>query len=244
MNKKLLNHVSHRTAPMPKNPWVMHQTWEDLLSLHIQVRPDELSTHIPDQLELDLYDGKAWISIFPFHLQNLRLRGLPKFPYFHKFLELNVRTYVTYKRIPGVYFFSLDAAKIIPVIGARLLTLPYYKADMTMTNQNGWTHYSSKRRDKSKAYFNGKYKVLSRSSATITGSLEHWLFERYRLYRAVGSKVFHINVHHTPWELAEVSVFLDNESVNSLLPGNVTGEPLIAHYTPSLEVFFWPWQKS
>lgn len=143
MKRKLLNHINHRNAPLPEGPWLMYQKWEDLLCMHIPVNAQELMPHIPKELELDLYGGDAWISIFPFKVRNLQVRGLPRFPYIHEFLELNVRTYVKYKNVPGIYFFSLDAEKLIPVIGARIGTLPYYKAKMRKAEINEWTEYAS-----------------------------------------------------------------------------------------------------
>lgn len=244
MNKNILHDTEHRTAPMPTIPWVMYQKWEDILVLHVSVEIEELAPFIPDQLTLDTYQGKAWISIFPFLIRDLRFRGLPKFPYVHHFLELNVRTYVTYNDIPGVYFFSLDAAKALPVLGARTVTLPYFKARMKRTRDNGGIIYSSQRQFGSQAYFKGKYKVTSESREVEEGTIEHWLFERYRLYQTIGGTVWHIAIHHLPWTLAEVSVISDNEAINSLLQGNIEGVPTIAHYSHRLETLFWPLQKS
>lgn len=123
---------------------------------------------------------------------------MPKFPYFHKFLELNVRTYVTHNDIPGVYFFSLDAEKIMPVLGARMATIPYYKARMERRPHDEWTLYSSHRQFRSQAYFKRRYKVTSEACEVKPGTLEHWLFERYRLYKTIGNRVVHIAVHHLP----------------------------------------------
>ena len=59
---------------------------------------------------------------------------MPPVPTAHAFLELNVRTYVTLDGRPGVWFFSLDAASTLAVIGARLgIRLPYFRASMEMT---------------------------------------------------------------------------------------------------------------
>lgn len=241
---ELLNYTEHRTAPLPSGPWMMFQKWEEVVTMHIPVDPEELSRHVPDELELDLYEGRAWISIFPFNVKDLKFRNIPRFPYFHKFLELNTRTYVKHKGIPGVYFFSLDAEKIIPVLGARTATLPYYKAKMKRENKNGWTHFYSRRQHDAKAWFDGRYKVLSSAAPSEAGTLDHWLFERYRLYKTLGGKVMHIGIHHLKWKLADVSVDYDPDSVNSLLPGDMTGEPVIAHYCPELDVLFWPPYKS
>lgn len=237
---KLLNYTGHRTAPLPKLPWIMHQKWEELLSLHIPVDPAEILPHVPKELALDLYDGKAWVSIFPFLIRDLGLRSIPKFPYFHKFLELNVRTYVKYKGIPGVYFFSLDAEKVMPVLGARTVTLPYYKAKMKKAEKYGWTHYSSRRQHAGKAYFEARYKTLTSAAPAEKGTLDHWLFERYRLYQTIRGNVIHIDIHHLKWNLADVSIDYNPDSINSLLPGNIKGEPAAAHYTPMLDVIFWP----
>lgn len=222
----------------------MYQRWEDILVLHVPVDIEKLAPHVPNQLTLDSYQGKAWISIFPFYLRNIRFRGLPKFPYIHKFLELNVRTYVTYNDIPGVYFFSLDAEKLIPVLGARTATIPYYKSKMTRSQHDGWTLYSSQRQFGSQAYFKGKFKVISEAREVEDGTHEHWLFERYRLYKTIGNNVVHIDIHHLPWTLAKVSVICDNESINSLLPGNIEGTPTLAHYAPRIDSLFWPLKKS
>lgn len=244
MDKKITKYTDHRTAPMPGFPWVMFQTWEDVFAMHVPVDIEVLDPHVPDELKLDSYGGQAWISIFPFYLRNLSLRGLPRFPYFHKFLELNVRTYVSYKGIPGVYFFSLDAEKIIPVLGARTATLPYFKARMSRTDTDGWMTYSSRRQFDGAAYFNAKYKVTSDAKTAAPDTLDHWLFERYRLYKTIGNRVVHISIHHLPWKLAKVSFSYDGDSINSMLPGNIEGTPAVAHYSPGLDTLFWPLVKS
>ncbi|WP_052749867.1 DUF2071 domain-containing protein [Salinicoccus halodurans] len=142
-----------------------------------------------------------------------------------------------------VYFFSLDAAKTIPVLGARLGTLPYFKAKMKKAEKAGWTHYSS-RQYGSRAYFKGRYKSISQPSFPASGSLDYWLFERYYLFNTVKGKVVYAGIHHLPWKPAEASVVYDRSGVNSLLPGHITEELVRAHYVESLDVLFWPLQKS
>lgn len=245
MKRKLLKHRNHRNVPFPKGIWTMYQKWEDLLCVHIPVDERELLPHVPKELELDLYDGNAWISIFPFKVKNLQLRGLPRFPYIHKFLELNVRTYVKYKNISGIYFFSLDAEKIIPAIGARFGTLPYYKAKMKKTEINDWVEYKSRRQLErgEKPYFKGRYKTVSKPEFPAVGTLDYWLFERYYLFNTAGDAVISIGINHMPWKPAKAAVTYDKHSLNSLLPGNLKGEAVRAHYVKVLDVLFWPPQK-
>ncbi|MBF0753891.1 DUF2071 domain-containing protein [Jeotgalicoccus halotolerans] len=242
MKNKLLNYLNHRNAPLPKGPWMMYQRWENLLCMHIPADAAKLISHIPKELELDLYGGEAWISIFPFKVNKLQLRGLPRFPYFHEFLELNVRTYVKYKNVPGIYFFSLDAEKIMPVIGARLGTLPYYKAKMNAEEINGWTEYYSRRQLQrgKKPYFKGRYRPVSKQELSISGTLDYWLFERYYLFNTVRGNIVSVGIHHLPWKPAKAAVTYETDALNSLLPGEITGETIKAYYVESLDVLFWP----
>lgn len=109
----------------------MRQTWNDVLFAHWPVDVSILRALVPSVLELDTYNGQAWISMLPFMLTNLRARYLPAIPGARAFPELNLRTYVTYKGKPGIYFFSLDADHRLAVLGARtFFHLPYFYADM------------------------------------------------------------------------------------------------------------------
>ena len=241
MKHDLLNYLNHRNAPLPAGKWTMYQKWENLLCMHVPLEAAELLPYVPKELELDMYDGKAWISIFPFKVKNLQFRGLPKLPYIHKFLELNVRTYVKYKNIPGIYFFSLDAAKILPVLGARLGTLPYYKAKMKESDINGWTEYYSRRQIKTdeETYFKGRYKHISKPEFPASGTLDYWLFERYYLFNTVNGNIIRVGIHHLPWKPAKAAVTYEKDALNSLLPGTLQGETVKAHYVEVLDVIFW-----
>ena len=118
----LLRQTAHRPIPMPRSPWIMVQNWNDLLFAHWELPTETLRRLVPSQLELDLFNGKAYVAVTPFWINGLRPRYLPPMPVISQFAELNVRTYVSYKGIPGVYFFSLDAANLPAVWSARAAT--------------------------------------------------------------------------------------------------------------------------
>ncbi|MGH9532327.1 MAG: YqjF family protein, partial [Terriglobales bacterium] len=137
-----------RFARNVKKPWTIEFTWHDLLFLHWPVPAASLRGLVPESLELDLYDGSAWVGVIPFFMSGIRLRGLPLFPGTSAFAEVNVRTYVRFRGQPGVYFFSLDAASFFAVRTARLwYHLPYFHARMSVENQGDTVRYSSQRRD-------------------------------------------------------------------------------------------------
>src|SRR4051794_21541354 len=101
-----------------RDGWIMRQSWHDLLFAHWRVFPDELRGLVPDFLEVDTFETEAWVAVTPFHLSDVAPRGVPAIPWMSTFNEINVRTYVSYKGVPGVYFFSLDANSVAGVAGA------------------------------------------------------------------------------------------------------------------------------
>src|SRR5215217_8155417 len=107
--------VALRPWPMPRRPWVMTQTWHDLLFAHWRLDPAAVRPLVPEPFELDTFDGAAWIGVVPFHMTNVAPRGTPALPWLSHLPELNVRTYVRVGDRPGVYFFSLDAARAVAV---------------------------------------------------------------------------------------------------------------------------------
>src|SRR5690606_36170267 len=109
----ILASQAHRPWPMPDSPWVMAQSWHQLLFAHWSFPPEDIRPLLPPGLTLDTYAGQAWVGVVPFRMSGIRLRGLPPVPFTSAFAELSVRTYVTTEDKPGVWFFSLDAANRI-----------------------------------------------------------------------------------------------------------------------------------
>src|ERR1044072_1701490 len=102
----------------------MYQAWRNLTFLHWRYPPAVMQAHLPKGLQVDTFDGSAWLRLAPV------LLGLT----YSTFPETNVLTYV---RGPdgksGVWFFSLDAASLSAVIGARIAYgLPYMWSRMSV----------------------------------------------------------------------------------------------------------------
>lgn len=211
----LLKETAHRAWPVPTGEWVMEQTWRDLLFAHWSYPVEALRAVVPAELPLDMYEGRAWVGVVPFQLDDLKMRGLPVIPGLSSlsFPELNVRTYVTVGRKPGVYFFSLDAGSRIAVHGARtLFHLNYYEADMRATRTPSGIDYASKRTDArgAAAHFRAQYSAAGEAMTPAAGSLEHFLTERYCLYTVRDSGAVHrLEIHHRPWLLQPATAELD-----------------------------------
>src|SRR5436305_11668570 len=118
----------HRVRP------VMRQTWRDLTFLHWPYDPAIVRRLVLSELALDLYDGAAWVGLVPFMLTGLTLPHSPGIPWLSDFPETNVRTYVVDAAgRRGIWFFSLDAARLHAVLGARATYgLPYYWSAMNV----------------------------------------------------------------------------------------------------------------
>src|SRR4051795_4893329 len=114
-----LRETAHRPWPPPAGPWVQGQTWRDLLFAHWPLPAEALRPAVPAELPIDTFDGVAWLGVTPFRVTGARPRGTPPVPILSSFLETNVRTYTTIGGRPGIWFLSLDAARTLPVLGAR-----------------------------------------------------------------------------------------------------------------------------
>src|SRR5215471_8036474 len=143
---EILRHTAHRPFPLPESPWIMVQIWHDLLFAHWPVPPEALRPLVPPELPIDIFEGKGWIAVAPFHMSGVRPRGIPPLPGLSRFPELNVRTYTTLDGKPGVFFFSLDAANLPAVRAARAFYhLPYFHARMKAHVDGDRVAYSSQR---------------------------------------------------------------------------------------------------
>lgn len=194
----------------------MEQTWRDLLFAHWSYPLDVVRAVVPDALPIDTFDGRAWVAVVPFMLENLRVRGLPSLPGVSSFPELNVRTYVTVNGKPGVYFFSLDAGSKLAVMGARsLFHLNYLDADMTIVPTDRGINYVSKRTDArgAPAAFSGTYRANGEAFEPQRGTLEHFLTERYCLYTIGPAGPARMQIHHRPWLLQAAEAELDAGSM-------------------------------
>lgn len=204
-NYAILEQTAHRPWPMPDAPWIMTQTWHDLLFAHWPVGVAELRTSLPPGFELDLYEGEAWLGIVPFHMTDVAPRGVPSLPWVSAFSELNVRTYVRVGGVPGVYFFSLDAGNPLAVTAARtLFHLPYFSARMSVTQEGEWVRYESERTpgDGAPAEFAARYRPTGVPHEAPPRSLEEFLTERYCLFTMDrASHACRVDIHHPPWPL-------------------------------------------
>jgi hypothetical protein len=232
-----------RPWPAPHTPWVMAQSWRDLLFAHWPVAPEVLRPLVPGSLPLDTRDGQAWIGVVPFRMTGVRPRLFPALPWLSAFPELNVRTYVTRDDKPGVFFFSLDATNPLAVAAARrLYHLPYFRARMALTHHGDAISYTSRRTHAGapKAEFRGRYSPTGPVARAASGSLDHWLTERYCLYAVdAAERAWRGEIQHEAWPLQPAQASFDVNSMTQPLGIELLGAPLL-RFARRLDVVLWP----
>jgi uncharacterized protein len=230
----VLERTDHRPWPLPERSWANAQTWIDLAFLHWRVDEAELRRLVPGSVELETCDGAAWLGVTPFLLHGFRLRGIPPLPRVSTFPELNVRTYVRHDDKPGIWFFTLDAASIAAVEGAKkLYRLPYHRARMRCERIGDHVHYESAR---SSATFSGRYRGEGPLFQADPGSLEEFLTERYCLYTEDGGRLYRAEIHHPPWDLQRGEAVID---LNTMAPLPLPDEPPYVLFSPRQDVLVW-----
>ncbi|HSJ38037.1 MAG TPA: DUF2071 domain-containing protein [Planococcus sp. (in: firmicutes)] len=222
---------------MMRKMWAMKQTLHDVLFLHWPANPAEFQKWMPEELELDLYDNKAWLGIVLFEARKTRPRFLPPIPGTANFLEVNVRTYVKYKKKSGVYFFSLDTnSKFALEIASSAGFLPYRRAQMAADHNKGTIMFHSRTVDKGLPVerIAVRYKVKAEEAAST--NLEKWLTERYCLWTKPGKRLFRVDIEHEPWNLKYVTGEIQEIKMAKYLGKDFESEPPLAHYAEKMGV--------
>jgi uncharacterized protein len=227
----------------PQGRAAMRHRWAHLLFLHWPVPVESLAPLLPPGLEVDTFEGQAYVGLVPFTMTGVRPVWSPAIRPLSDFHETNVRTYVHRQgRDPGVWFFSLDAANAVAVRAARTFwKLPYHFARMELHQDGDIIRYSTERLwpGPTPACCSVEYRPASSVSPATPGTLEHFLIERYILYAYARGRLYKGRVHHPayPVQAAEVRSLQEN----MLEAGGIVrpDAPPQAHYAfgVSVEVF-------
>jgi uncharacterized protein YqjF (DUF2071 family) len=255
--QSILAVTAHRPWPLPTRPWRLRQRWNDLLFAHWPIPPIDIQKLLPPGLELDTFDGHAWVGVIPFWMDNVVTRSIADrtfaIPTTRTFPELNLRTYVRSSRTGrgGVYFFSLDCASPLAVLGARtIFHLPYFPAKMTRTTTpSGLTHYTSQRQlTRNPVRYQATYAPSREASNTPRSGarpalgrtcLSSFLTERYCLFTHSRGRILVGEIHHRPWPLEPAEADIRLNEIPAAHGITLPDTAPILHFSRQLEVILW-----
>lgn len=211
--------------------------WLDLLFAHWPIAPEQVRPLIPPSLELDLWEGQAYVSVVPFRMSGV---GTAFLPMGQAFAELNVRTYVRHGGRAGVWFFSLDAASRVGVrVARRFFHLPYFDARMDVEALDEGVRYRSERthRGATPARLEMSYAPTGAVTVATPGSLDDWLTSRYSLFSAdPQGHLYRGEVKHEPWPLQPARAEWGRLEMTTGLGFSLTGAPASLSFSRRVDV--------
>ena len=232
------------TCDAPVERAAMVHWWDELTFLHWRFEPVAVQRLLPEGLTVETLDGAAWVGLVPFFLR-VGLPRVPSVPWMSRFAETNVRTYVrSADGARGIWFFSLDAARLGAVVVARsTYRLPYFWSSMSIERAASRISYRSRRRwpGPRGARSEVVVDIGERYEPDELTELDHFLTARWALFSAPRSGLRHARAAHAPWPLHRAqAIRVRDELVAAAGLPQPDGEPLV-HHSPSVEVRIgWP----
>lgn len=245
-----------RLAPRirPAGSVVGYQTWSDLLFVHWRVPAAELRPLLPAEVAIDEFDGSAWVGLVLFHMSGVRPWWFPALPGVSDFHETNVRTYVTYRGEPGVWFFSLDAANSLAVRVARWRwRLRYFFAEMSLARRDSLIEYRSQRlwplplpgHTDVVAEIGDWWPNGGPQGEARLGTLEFFLTERYLLFTELApGRIARGQVHHRPYPLQTATLHRCEQTLLSAAEINVVFPLTHVLFSPGVSVDIFPLRET
>lgn len=226
-------------CPRPVARPVMLQGWKNLASVHWRFDPAVVQRLLPPAFTVDTFEGSALVGLIPFHMERIRIPGLPAFGPLSTFPETNVRTYIVDPNgRRGVWFLSLDVTRLLPAVVARVsYHLPYCWAEMSIERTANTVSYRSSRRwPRGQAESLLSVEIGEHIDAASISEIEHFVTARWALGSTWAGKPIWAEVDHEPWPLHRVRVVDCDETmlVAAGLPAP-SGDP-IALWSPGVEV--------
>lgn len=246
---KYMVRTSARPRPMPVGHWSMTQRWNDLLFAHWPMPAQSVAPLLPAGLQIDTYNGSAWVGVTPFQVDRIKLRGLPTVARGLSYPELSLRTYVRDEVLGtrGIYDFTTDCGSLLAVSTARLAYhMPYHWAQMELVErgEREFAFYSSRYLSRKTVRFRARYRGLGptrRLAELGPGSLEFFLLERSCYFRTNGQgQAVRTNVHAVSWPLEDAQADIEQNDLPMSIGLCLPNQPPVLHYVRRLALYIWP----
>ncbi|MBU2928216.1 YqjF family protein [Winogradskyella psychrotolerans] len=196
----LLKTTAHRPWKLPQDDWKFYQEWNNAIFLHFEVDLEELKKWVPEALEIDLFDGKPWVSVVAFTMEKIRPKNLPSFSPISNFDEINIRTYMKSGSKTGVYFLSIEGGrKLSCKIAKSISELPYRFSKIKRTE-----HQYHSLNTKFNDHLNIEFSIGE--TMDTPSELDLWLTERYVLFQDTTQSINEFEIHHLKWPFRHMHI--------------------------------------
>ena len=233
--------TDHLPFPMPPRSHAQNQELRKLSILHSEVDPERLAPYIPEGLQLDTFEGKAYVGTIPFMMTNVRPRLTFSVPWISTFPEFNIRTYVTKGGRSGVLFITLDAQSLVTCNYAPWAYGLPYRYCKARLDVDGWTYSWNSERKDGGVGIQGTCKAIGEVREAEKGTLEEFLFERYCLYTVHRGKLCIAHTQHDPWKFREGRASINSNSLTGIYDLGIEDllKPDLVHMSEGVLVHTW-----
>jgi hypothetical protein len=180
--------------------------WRKLALANYVVNPDVLLPYLPYKTELDIWEGKCYVSLVGFMFANTRLLGIP-IPFHTNFEEVNLRFYVRYKDgnewKRGVVFVK----EIVPRHAITFIANTLYKEHyQTMPMRHLWQQNNEVQQVQYDWKYNQKWQSIQlhaslQAESIDEGSETEFITEHYWGYTQINAQnTYEYQVTHPRWE--------------------------------------------
>lgn len=191
-------------------------SWKNLIFLNYAVDPEILKPHLPKGCEIDLFEGKAYISLVALQFLNLNVMGL-SVPGFHAFPQINLRFYIKYGEQRGIRFLREYLPSRLAAFGTRMMYHePCESATMTeavsMTPDQVRAQY-----DLENSTGDLQIKVLAQNhpQEVVADSFANFChFREVGVSKSLIGKTFSYQIYSPPWKMFPVKETQISEKIS------------------------------
>ena len=186
--------------------------WQDLIVANYEVDPAVLTGRVPRGTELDLQDGKCFVSLVGFMFLETRVLGIP-IPFHINFEEVNLRFYTKRETGTETRRAVCFVKEIVPRWAIATVARVIYGEPYECWQMNHESTESSVRYSWSKGGVENRLAVEIDKNLGVpdAGSHGEFIIEHYWGYTSrSGGRVDEYKVEHPKWELFSVK----NETID------------------------------
>ena len=184
--------------------------WENIVMVNYEVSEDLLSKYLPKGVSIDLFNGKAYVSLVGFMFKNTKLFNVPIFK-LGTFEEINLRFYVSRKvgneTRRGVVFIN----ETVPYKAVAWLANVLYKEHYTtIPTRHHWDYTKEYKAIKYEWLVNRKWNSIALSAmkekkVMMENSFENFIFEHYYGYTKYNEQTTQeYQIAHPSWLINDI----------------------------------------